>query len=152
MNWLSSNFKNLKDCLSGRRTTIGQIFSFAVVGTIGFFVNALVLLIATQVVGPIFGQVIAFPPAVMATWWLNRNFTFSSMRPWRSELLRYVSANFLGWLVQNGCYAALVLASALIYEHPVIALVVGSLAGMTFNFVSSKWLVFREPNSASKLE
>ena len=129
-----------------------QILSFAIVGTIGFVVNALGLKIATLIVSPIPAQIIAFPLAVTATWWLNRYFTFASQRPWRSEWLRYISANVLGWLVMNGIYVALVLSNAYVHEHPVIALAIASLAGMGLNFASSKWIVFRQRGSVSKID
>ena len=134
------------------RPPIHQIRSFAIVGTIGFVVNAVGLKIATFVVGPIPAQIFAFPLAVTVTWWLNRYFTFASQRPWRSEWLRYASANVLGWLVMNGMYVALVLSNAFLHDHPVIALAVASLAGMGFNFASSKWIVFRQPRSMSHIE
>ena len=120
-----------------------QMLIFGIVGTIGFAVNAVALQIALLAFGPITAQFIAFPFAVTATWWLNRRYTFRSELPWRREWMRYVTANFIGWIVMNGTYVALVVSSTFIHAHPVIALAAGSLAGMTFNFAVSKWVVFR---------
>ena len=134
------------------RPLIRQILLFAIVGTIGFVVNACGLKVATLFVSPIPAQIFSFPLAVTATWWLNRHFTFASQRPWRSEWFRYISANALGWLVMNGSYVALVLSNAYVHDHPLIALAIASLVGMGFNFASSKWIVFRPHRSMSQTD
>ena len=59
------------------------------------------------------------------------------------EWIRYVLANALGWAANNGLYFALILSVPLAYRHPVLAVAAGSIAGMSFNFATSKWIVFR---------
>jgi putative flippase GtrA len=123
-----------------------QFFRFAIVGVIGFVVNAGVVAIATSKYGfgPLQAQFIAFPIAVTVTWFLNRQYTFSASRhALHHEWLRYILANSLGWVANNGVYALLVLISVFVYRHPIIAVAAGALSGMMFNFFSSRMLVFQ---------
>ena len=126
-----------------RRGLIEQFLRFAVVGVAGFIVNAGIVEWLAPGSGPYWAQVVAFPAAVSATWWLNRRFTFAaSGLPAHHEWLRYVLSNLLGWVANNGVYYGLVLGSPLAYEHPALAVAAGSLAGMFLNFAGSRWLVF----------
>lgn len=126
------------------RTLQAQILRFALVGVIGFVVNATLVALLSGRVGPEWGQFVAFPAAVVTTWQLNRRYTFSrSGRGLAHEAALYVAANAIGWAANNGVYFALILDVALVHAYPVIAVAAGSLAGMAFNFVTSKWVVFR---------
>lgn len=132
---------------AGRPTTrrfVSQVLSFGAVGVVGFAVNAGLVALLSGAAGPEWAQIIAFPAAVTATWSLNRRYTFrprgdSLPREW----LRYVLANALGWAANNGLFFALVLSSPFVHRQAVLAVAAGSLAGMAFNFVTSKWIVFR---------
>ena len=121
----------------------GQILRFGVVGMIGFVVNASLVEALAHATGPLLAQALAFPVAASATWWLNRTYTFgaSNQQP-HHEWLRYMLANSVGWLVNNAVFIAVVLTVPVAYAHPSIAVAVGSVAGMFFNFVASKKLVF----------
>ena len=120
-----------------------QLFFFALVGAIGFGVNALILQTALLSMGPVAAQLIAFPFAITVTWWLNRRYTFTSTRPWRAEWMLYIAGNFVGWLVTNGTYLALVLYSSVMCKLPIAALGIAAVAGLFFNFAASKWIIFR---------
>lgn len=121
-----------------------QFLRFAVVGVIGFAVNAgLVEWLATYV-GPLWAQCMAFPVAVTVTWSLNRRYTFAASEGTVTrEWLRYAMANTLGWLANNGTYVWMIFNFATAYEHPAIAVAAGSLAGMLFNFWISRQFVFK---------
>lgn len=123
---------------------IGQIVRFGAVGVVGFAVNAGLVALLAGMIGPEWAQLIAFPAAVTTTWSLNRRYTF---RPRAGGLLRewsrYVLANALGWAANNGLYFALIMSVPFVYGHPVLAVAAGSIAGMAFNFATSKWIVFR---------
>jgi len=122
-----------------------QFSRFASVGVLGFLVNAAVVESLSPRFGPFWAQCLAFPTAATVTWWLNRRFTFgASQRTLHQEWLHYVFANSFGWLANNGVYLYLVLHLAVAYQHPVIAVAAGSLAGMLLNFVASRWIVFRD--------
>jgi len=121
-----------------------QILRFGIVGVIGFIINAGIVVWLSTSIGPFLAQLIAFPCAATATWWLNRRYTFGVSRHlWHHEWLRYVSANALGWGANNGIYFAIILKFPFAYNHPSIAVAAGSLAGMSFNFVITKWIVFK---------
>lgn len=121
-----------------------QFSRFAAVGVVGFVVNAALVEVVSPNFGPLWAQCFAFPAAVTVTWWLNRRFTFgASRRALHYEWLHYVFANSFGWLANNSAYLYLVLHLAVAFHHPAIAVAVGSLAGMLFNFTASRWIVFR---------
>lgn len=121
-----------------------QIFRFSIVGVIGFIFNALMVEMLAKYIGPIWAQAFAFPVASSITWWLNRRYSFGASRhAWYQEWLRYIGANLFGWLANNGVYFSLILQFPLAYHRPALAVAVGSIVGMFFNFAASKWLVFR---------
>ncbi len=121
-----------------------QFLRFAVVGTVGFVVNAVLVEWLATYIGPLWAQGLAFPVAVTVTWSLNRRYTFgASDHGMAHEWLRYVLANSLGWIANNGVYFWMVFDVALAYRHPALAVAAGSIAGMFFNFWASKRVVFR---------
>ncbi|WP_343669776.1 GtrA family protein [Paraburkholderia heleia] len=128
-----------------RSKLLGQIFRFAVVGTAGFVVNAVLVELLAHAWGPLYAQLLAFPIVATMTWYLNRRYTFgASSHTVLQEWFRYVFANLLGWAANNGVYVLLVLNLAIAFRHPSIAVAAGSLAGMLFNFGVSRAVVFRD--------
>lgn len=121
-----------------------QLARFGIVGVAGFAVNALLVELLAIVIGPVLAQIFAFPVAVTCTWIMNRQFTFKSTElPSFGEWRRYVAANSVGMVANNGCYFLLVLLSETVHARPIIAVAVGSIAGMFFNFVATKKYVFK---------
>ncbi|WP_051149788.1 GtrA family protein [Methylohalobius crimeensis] len=122
---------------------VRQFLRFAWVGVLGFGVNGGGVAWLSPHIGPLWAQAVGFPLAATFTWWLNRHFTFGpSERSLRREWAYYVSANGIGWLANNGSYVLLVTQSALFHRYPVLAVAVGSVAGMFFNFGLSRYFVF----------
>ena len=60
----------------------------------------------------------------------------------RASHARFLSVNAVGGLVNYGVYAVLVAFAAAPFTNPFLALGVGSLAGLAFNFFGSKFFVF----------
>jgi putative flippase GtrA len=124
-----------------------QFLAFAVVGTAGFLVDAgIVQGLTTSGVNAIVAQLAAFAVAVCVTWLGNRSWTFGQRTRRHTvaqEWVLYVSANTLGWLVNNGVYIALVLTVPVMAHQPVGAIAAGSLAGLFFNYTASRHVVFR---------
>lgn len=89
-------------------------------------------------------RLLSFIPAVTLAWWLNRRFTFISVKGlgWWRELLRYCMVNATGSLVNLGAFFMVLHFVERLKPFPVAALAIGSVAGMFFNFISSKLLVF----------
>lgn len=123
---------------------VRQVGSFCITGGIGFVINALILYATRPAYGPYFAQVLAFPPAVLLTWGLNRRFTFNYR--WRvtpGEIVGYLCGNAAGWMAINGVYFALISVSRVGKEFPVAALGCGALCGAVLNFFILKYWAFR---------
>jgi putative flippase GtrA len=122
-----------------------QLWRFSLVGAAVFVVNAGLVEMLVQFLEPVRSQLIAFPLAATAAWWLNRRYTFgaSGLAPHR-EWLQYVLANSVGWLINNATYLVMVFNLSLAYTHPFIAVAAGSLSGLTANFFLSRRMVFQK--------
>ncbi len=128
---------------------------FAAVGAAGYVVDTSVLALATQSLGldPYRGRALSIAVAMLCTWLGNRYFTFAPRRARGSlsavaqEGLKFAGANLVGAAVNYGVYAALVHFAPPPWNNPFLALVMGVLAGLVFNFTLSRLLVFRSPQS-----
>lgn len=126
------------------RQLLSQLFRFALVGAIGFIVNALLVELLALYTGPVVAQLLAFPVAATSTWLMNRRFTFAATAPASfSEWRKYLLANTAGMVANNGFYFLTVLSSDFAYKHPVIGVAAGSVAGLFFNFVATRAYVFK---------
>ena len=123
-----------------------QVLAFAGVGVIGFGVDASVLYIGIAVgLGLNIGRLVSYLCAVTATWALNRRFTFadSSEQASFSQWFRFGLSQLSGATVNLGAYYILVHNSTVAAAHPIIAVAIGSLLGMTLNFLVARYYVFR---------
>ena len=87
-----------------------KLFRFLIAGGIGFVVDAgiLLLLLRFTPIGPFGARAIAIPSALLATWFLNRNFTFGhSERSLAVEGFRYGSVGFTSALLNYALYSSL---------------------------------------------
>ncbi|MCK5424393.1 MAG: GtrA family protein [Emcibacter sp.] len=125
-----------------------KFIKFSLVGTIGFLVDAsvLTLLLSSGYFDLYMARVGSFFCAVTATWYLNRQFTFpdsKSQKPlkqWR----HFISLNAVGGGINYLVYALLVTWSILMSENPVLATAIGSICGLSFNFLASYYVIFKE--------
>jgi putative flippase GtrA len=130
-----------------------SILRFAIIGGVGFVVDTTVLAADTGWLGldPFKGRVLSMFCAMTCTWLGNRYFTFSDLRARGSlgaifhEWSKFVAANIVGALVNYGVYAALLHFASPPFNNKYVALVVGVLVGLIFNFTLSKKLVFKGP-------
>jgi putative flippase GtrA len=129
-----------------------SILRFAVIGALGMPVDAGVLWLVTHKLGldPYSGRVASWLCAATFTWTGNRYFTFRQARARgivgaAREWLRFLAANAVGGLVNVGLYSTLVRFAPPPVSNLYVALVVGVLAGLVFNFTLSKKLVFKGP-------
>ena len=117
---------------------------FAVVGAAGFFVDLGVLSLALFAgAGPVLARAMSFSCAVTFTWYANRRLTFKSRDAnWGREWARFVIANSAGGVLNLGVYS---LAVWLIDSAwaPYIGLVLGSFAGLTLNYLTSRFWAFK---------
>ncbi|MDB5759554.1 MAG: polysaccharide synthesis protein GtrA [Burkholderia sp.] len=128
------------------KSTLAQFLRFGISGGIGFVVDVAVLYLALAAGANFYwGRGISFLCAVFATWQINRNFAFKpsgSMSLWQ-EWGRYLLAMLGGGIIN---YLASAVAVALLPPGPMapmIGVAIGSIAGMSINFISSKLFVFR---------
>jgi putative flippase GtrA len=126
------------------------LLRFAVVGALGLPVDAGMLWLMTHRAGldPYSGRVISWLSAASFTWLGNRYFTFFGARargpfPIFREWLRFLAANAVGGLVNVGLYSTLVRFAPPPANNLFVALVLGVLAGLVFNFTLSKTMVFK---------
>jgi putative flippase GtrA len=128
-----------------------QFLRFSIVGTLGFVVDSVVLmlLLSTTGLGFYLGRLASFLVAATFTWFCNRHFTFRDRRKSGRirQWIRFVVVNSGGGLVNYGVYSALIMTSELSRSWPVLGVAAGSLAGLAVNFTASKYLVFRHSHS-----
>lgn len=73
---------------------------------------------------------------------INRRFTFQSRAPHRQAVRKYVVAVSLGWGLNTALMA--LLAHALAWQY-FVAQIVTTGVGLAWNFLASRYWVFREP-------
>jgi len=127
-----------------------RFLRFAIIGGLGFLVNAAVLYLALHFLhtGRHAAWFIAFVPSVTFTWWGNRNLTFHEHASHTigaafGEWIKFVAANGFGALMNFLAYEALSRWSPSPFNNPFVALAAGVLVGLVFNFTLSKRFVFR---------
>lgn len=133
----------------------GQFARFAVVGTIGFVVDASVLTLAVSAagMGPYLARLLSFGVAATVTWFLNRRYTFAAHRRSSgalSQWSRFVAVNSLGACINYGVYAALIASSDIARRYLLLAVAAGSVAGLMSNFTLSRAYVFRATGTGSR--
>jgi putative flippase GtrA len=123
-----------------------QLFRFGIVGIIGFCVDGgLLFVIMTFYNEPYFIRLISFPAAVTVTWYLNRNWTFtssSSREIPQKEYQRYLMVQIVGAMTN---YLFFLVTLKFIEQTPLgalFALAIGSLAGLLVNFLGAHHFVF----------
>lgn len=125
-----------------------QFARFSSIGAIGFLVDSLILYscLLFLEMNIYSGRIVSYLVAATTTWLLNRWYTFSRSR--RLGVGRqwsfFLVVNTLGGTVNYGVYSVLVSKWMLFSTTPVLAVALGSVAGLAFNFTLSKALVFKE--------
>ena len=129
-----------------------SILRFAVIGALGMPVDAGILWLMTHRAGldPYSGRIVSWLCAATFTWTGNRYFTFRATRArglsgTLREWMRFLAANAVGGLVNVGLYSTLVRFAPPPINNLYVALVLGVLAGLVFNFTLSKKMVFKGP-------
>jgi putative flippase GtrA len=133
--------------IAGLLALAGSRFSrFALVGCAGLVVDVATLTAVHTGLGldPYSARIPAFLVAATATWALNRRLTFADQTTGSvGEWLRYLAANGVGGAVNLATYMVLISSGlALFTRWPQIAVGVGSIAGLVFNFTASRRYVF----------
>ena len=130
----------------GSKPSFSQFVRFGVVGLLGFVWDTSTVYLTRSELGLLPAVMVAFLVAATLNWALNRVWTFRHARSDQSLLKQwalYMVANSLGFVLNRGSVAFLVLMFAACREQPVLALVVGAAAGLAANFLLSQRFVFR---------
>lgn len=123
-----------------------EFLRFGVVGTIGFVVDTAVLYAGLALgLGLYGGRAVSYLVAATTTWALNRLWTFRGRGegPAHQQWALFLLVNLVGFAMNYGTYAALIILVPLVAAHPVLGVAAGAIAGMFGNFVLSRQLVFR---------
>ncbi|CAM6192273.1 TPA: GtrA family protein [Enterobacter hormaechei] len=124
-----------------------ELFFFAISGGLGFLVDTAVLYLLMGSMGPYIARGLSFLSAVLFTWLFNRSVTFkgkSSNMKAGSEFASYLLLMLCGGAVNYGLYSWLITSYRIVFEHPVIGVAAGSIAGMFVNLATSKLILFRK--------
>lgn len=126
---------------------------FGLTGVLGFLVDAgvLHLLVSGWKINLFVARACSFTCAATTTWMMNRAVTFSAQRlpPRRllAEWAAYLVASLGGGCVNYLVFVLAVRLSPMLRQIPTIAVGLGTLAGMAFNFLMYVRYVFRTPAS-----
>ena len=123
-----------------------QLTRFAVVGAIGFVVDASVLQSFVSAAGwsPFAARAVSFPVALACTFALNRAWTFQGLRlPLVRAYGAYGAIQAVGALINLLVFSICLLLAPPLYERPVIALGIGAAVSLLFNFYATRSVVFR---------
>ncbi len=120
--------------------------AFLVSGSTAFTVDALTLELLTRVIGlhPILARLGAIALAMVAGWLMHRTYTFEVKAPPSvAEFVRYAGVAWSAAAINYGVFVLVVLAYPGI--EPLAALVVSSVAAMTFAYLGMRFAAFRQP-------
>jgi putative flippase GtrA len=119
---------------------------FVLIGGIGFLIDAAGLYMVIQYAGldAYTARFTTFPVPILATWLLNRRFTFREHNT--SNKTREYSIYFLvqvcGLAFNFSVYSIAVYSSPFIMQYPIFAQAMGSIAAMVFNFYAVRRYAF----------
>lgn len=127
--------------------TKAEFFQFAAVGSSGFIVDlAVYLLLQMMGLSHTVARAISFWPAVSWNWALNRVITFSHREKTAktTQWGAFASSSLIGFAVNYGTYYTLTTFVPFFEEHMILALIVGVIMGMGFNFSISNLFIFKK--------
>lgn len=125
-----------------------QFIFFGIVGTVGFIVDASILLYLVHIenFSIIFSRIISFFVAVIITWILNRYFTFSKNEKKDTktkEYIKYLSVQTAGVGLNFLIFLSLIYLFEPLKNILIIPLAIASTIAMFFNFFIIKNRVYK---------
>ena len=141
-----STASRLRSALAGLPPTARQLVRFGLVGGLGTVTNLALfyVLVDLGTVPPLLGTLLCFAVAVSQNYVLNELWTFATAAGGELSLGRFwkfVAASLVGLAINAAVLAALLA----VYPFPlaVVPQAIGISAGMAFNFLASRRVVFR---------
>ena len=134
-----------------RHELVVSFAKFGLVGASGFLVDLGVFTLLNYLLSvPVeVTRGVAYWVAATWNWFFNRAFTFSEAEKvahgaqWSKYLLMCLVSFFPNW----GTFTALTRSSEFFAQYNQLALVAGVGAGMVFNFVGARFVIFKQGNS-----
>jgi putative flippase GtrA len=124
-----------------------QFTRFAMVGTVGFFVDGLTLLWLLEIDRALFpARMASFTCAVSVTWYLNRMWTFNQAGVDKSTVVQYgiyIIVQVIGAGINIGTFFLVIYWFPMAGRQPLIPLAMGSLVAMGFNYLLAKKVVYK---------
>ena len=138
-------------------SSIHPLLVFAIVGGIGFIVDAglLTLLYSLGGINLYLSRLFSFTAASFVTWLLNRTNVFYvsqelSGKDKSHEYMAYVSVQIIGALINLSVFVAVISLFPMLSEKPVIPLATGAVVAMIFNYTALRFTVYRSSLTAKK--
>lgn len=132
---------------------IKKLIHFSSIGAVGFVVDATIMYLLKNFIGLYPAKLASFFCAVLVTWLLNRILTFrhqpSGLKATR-EFIRYFSLMVFGGIMNYGAFWLSTYSFPIIYEHPILGVAIGSLAGLAFNYFSANFFIFKKTSNLDK--
>ena len=128
-----------------RRLLLRQFAQFGVIGAFGFLWDNAIVYGTKALLGPYVAAVLSFIVVGTINWLANRLWTYRGMDhdAMHRQLVRFLIANAVGFVLNRGTYFALISSSVFFYDNLWLALGIGVGASMFVNFFLSRTLVFR---------
>ncbi len=147
---LSTKIKDLS-----RNELVVSFAKFGMVGASGFIVDISFFTMLHSLVGlgPEIARGIAYWIAATWNWFLNRSFTFAEAQKearagqWSKYLIMCLVSFFPNW----GTFTLLTNGTEFFAQYTQLALVAGVAAGMIFNFLGARFIIFRHQLSKEQL-
>lgn len=131
----------------------GHFARFCCVGGLGFVVDFAILKTVVHLgLSPIGGRWVSFSFAVVATWLVNRSWTFQHRSGPRPSLARefssYLMVQSVGFAANFAVYTGMVLGITALNGHLLPPMIAGTAAGLVINYLGAKHLVFRRAGAS----
>jgi putative flippase GtrA/SAM-dependent methyltransferase len=128
-----------------------RFFRFALVGGLGFVVDAtvLTLLVNAMGYGHYLSRAVSFTLAVTVTWWINRSWVFRAGTPTGREYSGYFLVQMVGAVTNLGIYVLVIELVPRLAAIPVVPLAIGAIIAMIFNFLLMRRFVFRRSKAST---
>lgn len=124
-----------------------QFSAFAVVGVVGFIVDATVFqLLFSAGGGYVLTRLAATSVAVIVTWYLNRRFVFQTHKATDRgvEFAKYLTVQSTGIVINLSVYALMLAFFPALRPVPIIAVAAGASVALIFNFLGARRWAFAD--------
>ncbi len=127
-----------------------RFFRFALVGGLGFIVDAtvLTLLVNGMGYGHYVSRAVSFTLAVTVTWLVNRRWVFQAGTPTRREYSGYFVVQLIGAAINLGVYVLIIELVPPLAAIPVLPLAAGAAVALLSNFLLARRFVYQQAITA----